>query len=118
MDMRKFSGESFIKVDDVRSGPIQAQIAAVKQGKFEKPDLVFETGDTLSLNATNNKTLMRAYGPHSRDWHGKTVEMFIGEVEFQKKMQDAVIVRAISPPLKPEEQTPLTSSKGDDELPF
>jgi hypothetical protein len=124
MDMRKYSGESFVKIDDVRGGSIQAQIAAVKQGKFDKPDLVFETGDVLSLNATNNKTLIRAYGPNSKDWHGKAIEMLLGEVEFQKKMQEAVIVRPVSPLLKPEEQTPLppASSKGDggmdDEIPF
>jgi hypothetical protein len=30
------------------------------EGKYEKPDAVFETGETLSLNATNVKTLIRA----------------------------------------------------------
>jgi hypothetical protein len=30
MDMRRFAGETFIKVDDVRAGPLQLQIAAVK----------------------------------------------------------------------------------------
>jgi hypothetical protein len=126
MDMRKYSGDHFIKINDVRDGPIQAQIAVVKTGKFDKPDLVFESGDVLSLNATNTKILVRAYGPNSRDWIAKSIEMFLGEVEFQKKMQEAVVVRPISPPLKPAEQAKLppadlVSGKDgdlDDKIPF
>jgi hypothetical protein len=91
MDMRRFSGEHFIKVDDVRDGPLQEVIAGVKLGKYDKPDLVFESGDLLSLNATNNKTLVRAYGPNSDDWIGKEVELFHGEIEYQGKMQEAVL---------------------------
>jgi hypothetical protein len=49
MDMRKFSGEHFIKVDDVRDGPLQEMIAGVKLGKYDKPNLVFESGNLLSV---------------------------------------------------------------------
>jgi hypothetical protein len=52
MDMRRYSGEAFIKVDDVREGPLQMQIAVVREGKFEKPDLVFESGEAFSVNST------------------------------------------------------------------
>ena len=38
MDMRKYSGATFIKVDDVRNGPLPMQIAAVREGKYEKAD--------------------------------------------------------------------------------
>lgn len=62
MDMRKFAGEQFIRVDDVRDGPISLQIAMVKEGKFDKPDMIFKTGEILSLNSTNTKILVRAYG--------------------------------------------------------
>jgi hypothetical protein len=79
MDMRKFSGEHFIKTADVRDGPLQMQIAVVREGKFDKPDLVFESGDLLSLNATNNQILLRAYGPNSDNWIGKDIELFLGE---------------------------------------
>jgi hypothetical protein len=120
MDMRRFSGEHYIKVAEVRDGPIHAQIAAVKQGKFDKPDLVFETGDVLSLNATNSKILLRAFGPNSEDWIGKQLELFLGEVQFQQKVQEAVIVRPISPPLKPADQTKLPPGGDDmnDQIPF
>jgi hypothetical protein len=42
---------------------------------------------------------MRSYGPSSEDWLGKEIELRLGEVEFQKKMQDTVIIEPISPPL-------------------
>jgi hypothetical protein len=83
MDMKKFSGGHFIKVDDVRDGPIEGEIAFVKEGKWDKADLVFESGDLLSLNATNNKTLVRAYGRESDHWIGKQIEMFLGAIRYQ-----------------------------------
>jgi len=55
--MRKYSGETYIKTVDVRGGPLRAKIAAVREGQYGRPDLVFETGEILSLNATNNKIL-------------------------------------------------------------
>jgi hypothetical protein len=93
MDMRKYSGETFIKIPDVRGGPLQLLIAGIREGQYERPNLVLESGELLSLNATNNKILIRAYGPHSEDWIGKEIELFLGEVEYQKKMQEAVSVR-------------------------
>jgi hypothetical protein len=98
MDMRKFSGPTFLKVADVRGGALQRQIAAVREGKYEKPDLVFETGETLSLNATNTKTLVRAYGPNSEDWVGKKIELELGTVKFNGEPQEAVIVSPIATP--------------------
>lgn len=112
MDMRKYSGETFIKVVDVQGGPFRAKIAAVKEGQYGRPNLVFESGEILTLNATNNKILMRAYGPNSEDWIGKEIELFLGEIEYQKKMQEAVMVRPISPPLKP------AKTEFDDTIPF
>ena len=101
LNMKKYSGESFLKVADVRDGPLDLQIAVIREGKFEKPDLVFETGDILSLNATNTKILMRAFGSDSDGWIGKQVELYLGEIEYQGHMQEAVLVRPISPPVKP-----------------
>jgi hypothetical protein len=99
--MKKFAGEHFIKVDDVRDGSIQGQIAVVREGKYDKPDLVFESGDVLSLNATNTQTLIRAYGTDSDCWVAKQVEMFLGEIKYQGSDHEVVLVRPISPPLKP-----------------
>lgn len=114
MDMRKFSGEHFIKVADVEDDPIRAVIAVVKMGKYDKPDLVFESGDVLSLNATNNQTLVRAYGANSDDWIGKEVQLLLGEIEYQGRMQKAVKVKPISPPPKPADQKSPEPDFNDD----
>jgi hypothetical protein len=129
MDMRQFSGEHFIKVDDVRDGPIKEKIAGIREGRFGKPDLVFTNGDILSLNSTNNNVLMRAFGTESNDWIELDVELYQGEIEYQGRMQEAVRVRPISsPPIKktvigPKPVPPKTkpaSLRGemDDDIPF
>ncbi len=96
MDMRKYSGTTFLKVDDVRGGPRQLQIAAINEGQYDKPDVVFETGETLSLNATNTRTLVRAYGP-SDGWIGKKIALTFGQIKYQGSLKDAVIVEPVSP---------------------
>jgi hypothetical protein len=129
MDMRKYSGATFIKVADVSEGPLQLQIAVVKVGKYDKPDIVFESGEILSLNATNNRTLIRAYGPNSDDWISKKIELALGQIEYQGEPQDAVIVKPIDAPIDASQKTPVpqeTRSKAtpkkhndmDDETPF
>jgi hypothetical protein len=117
MDMRKFSSGRFYRLEDVRDGPVTEAIAAVKMGKYDKPDLVFESGSMLSLNATNNAALVRAYGPNSDDWIEKEIELFQGEIEYQGKAQDAVLVRHVSPPLKPANRTKPKVPDFDDEIP-
>jgi hypothetical protein len=54
--------------------------------------------------------LLRAYGKHDTDWIGKEIELYAGEVEFQKKMQPSVIVRPISPPLSSAGQPEINDS--------
>ncbi len=107
MDMRQYTGGSFVKLDDVRDGPLTETISGVVPGKYDKPNLQFESGSALSLNATNLKTLIRAYGPNSVDWLAKEVELYAGQVDFKDRPLDAVLVRPISPPLKPAERTKL-----------
>jgi hypothetical protein len=114
MDMTKFSGVHFIKLNDVFDAPIRGTIASVEEDeRFGKPVLTFESGEKFSVNSTNNRILLRAYGKHDTDWIGKEIELYAGEVEFQKKMQPAVIVRPISPPLKAAEEAEM-----DDSIPF
>jgi hypothetical protein len=118
MDMRKFSGPTFLKVDDVRDGPLLRQIAAVREGKYDKPDLVFETGEMLSVNSTNNRILMRAYGSNSDDWLGKEIELVLGRVKFQGEPQEAVIVKPISPPIATVDRTlPHKADAFNDDVP-
>ena len=103
VDMRNYGGEHFITTVDVREGPLAERILDAREGKYDKPELVFENGDVLSLNATNRKILMRAYGPTSETWTGKHVELLLGEVMFQRKPQEAVVVNPVSPPLTADE---------------
>jgi hypothetical protein len=120
IDMRKYASENYITVADVRDGPLQMKIVDVREGKFDKPDLVFETGDILSLNATNRKTLIRAYGFTSDAWISKKIELILGEIPFDKKPQEAVIVRPISPAFTPAEKTAIAAAGSDmnDDIPF
>ena len=123
IDMRKYSsGETYLTIADVREGPLQMTIADAKEGQYEKPNLHFETGDILSLNATNRKILMRAYGPTSDTWIGKQVELVLGQTMFQGAPQDSVIVNPVSPPLTAAEKAAAAGEpardKMDDDIPF
>ena len=126
MDMTKYSsGEHFVKVEDVRDGSIQSGIAVVKDGKYDKPNIILETGDALSLNTTNLRTLVRAYGSESDYWIGKQIELVLGEIEYQGAPREAVLVKPISPSIKKKETketnskpTPKLAPDMDDEVPF
>jgi len=104
MDMRKYTGSAFRKVDDVREGPIFVTIADIEDGRYDKPNLIFDDGSRLSVNATNAKTLVRAFGPQSEGWIGKKVKLVLGKVKYQGESQESVIVE------------PLKSD--DDDIPF
>jgi hypothetical protein len=116
MDMKKYSGEHFIKVADVRDGPLQMQIAVVREGKFEKADIVFESGDVLSLNSTNNQTLIRAYGRDSDAWIGKEIKLKRGKVPYQGGEIDSVLLEPISPPITAKEKAAAAKKFGDEML--
>jgi hypothetical protein len=96
MLMKKYAGEYFLKVADVKDGPIRETIAGVREGKFKKPDLIFESGSILSVNPTNVATLIRAYGDESDGWINKEIELSLGEVEFEGKPQEMVKLKPIS----------------------
>jgi hypothetical protein len=96
MDMRQFKKPRFLKVDDIRSGSRQMRIAGVLQGKYEKPDLVFESGDKLGLSATNIDILAEAYGWDSNMWVGHVVELSAGKGQFSGKEVDMVLLKPIS----------------------
>jgi hypothetical protein len=96
MDMRQFKKPRFLKVDDIRSGPRQMRIAGVLQGKYEKPDLVFENGDKLGLSATNIDILAEAYGWDSNLWTGHLVELSVGKGKYDGEDIDMVLLKPIS----------------------
>jgi hypothetical protein len=99
MDMKEYAGTKFVKTADVRGGPSRERIAGIVNGKYNKPDAIFESGGRLSLNATNVRALMRVYGRDSEDWIGQEIELFLGETEVNGEKQEMVAVRPISPPV-------------------
>lgn len=117
MDMKQFMGSRFLKLDDVRRKPIRAVITDVQEGKYQKPDLVFEDGSKLGANATNVCTLVRAFGGASEDWIGKEVELHVGTIEYKGENNDAILVRPISTTI---EENGIAGKRGDmdDEVPF
>ena len=123
MDITKYLGSAFLRVGDVKvNGPIRMVIESVTEGKFNKPDLTFDDGTRLSLNVTNTRTLARAYGTDGAGWIGKEIELYLGETEYEGKLQESILVKPISPPVekKPPPPKPKNSSGGDmdDEVPL
>jgi hypothetical protein len=135
MDMREYSGSSFYKVDDLKDQPpVQLRIAAVEIGQYKRPDITFENGRKLSINVTNNETLVVAYGYESDAWIGHVIELFVSDGQFKGEPIKLLKVRPISksehygeaakPPepvwKKPELPEPKASGGApfDDEVPF
>ena len=113
MEMSRYSGAAFLKIGDVKQGPIRVTITDVRIGKYDKPDLTFDDGSRLSANVTNCRALSRAYGTDSDVWVGKEVELYLGEIEYQDKMQETVLVKPVSPPLEKKSPKPKGRRGGD-----
>ena len=96
MDMRKYVTGTFISLDDLRDGSRREKIVDVVEGKYGKPNLVFEGGDMASVNTTNGRVLMRAFGPETTSWPGREVDLCIGPLEYQGGTQDGVRIRPIA----------------------
>ena len=110
MDMSKYLGAAFLKVGDVKDGPIRATITDVEEGKYGKPDVSFDDGTRLSLNVTNTRSLAHAYGTNDADWIGQKIELYLGEIDYQGKPQEVILVRPISPPV--EKKAPPQRKRG------
>ncbi len=129
MDMRKYNGSRFLKVEDLRDEPKQKRIAAIVEGEYDKANVIFEDGNRLSLDVTNTQKLSEIYGFDSEDWVGHVIELYVGSIRYQGKDQDAVLVRAVSKPehygeqpAEPEkkkpDKPPSIANDMDDEIPF
>jgi hypothetical protein len=96
MRMSDYAGTRFIKVEDVADGPIEAVIADVTMGSYDKPVITFTNGDQLSLNKTNCRALIDVLGTDDSDhWIGHKVELYQGEVSVKGEPQSCVLVRVI-----------------------
>jgi hypothetical protein len=116
MDMSKYSGNVFLKVEDIEaSGPIEVTITGVSEGRFGRPDLTLNDGSQLSVNKTNNRALLRAYGDKSDNWIGKLIELRVGNLKYDGKLQEAIVVKPLSPPI---ERKAPPRVEFDDDAPF
>jgi hypothetical protein len=128
VDARKYFGAAFVTLKEVAESRLRVTIDSVAPGQYDKLNVIFREGYALSLNATNTRDLAMAYGPDTDDWPGHVVELYAGEVEFQGKLQPAVRVKPISPPLTAEERAAATANlskpaanggdMGDEDIPF
>jgi hypothetical protein len=131
MDMRKYGGSRYLKVADLRDRPKQKRIAAVNEGQFGRPDLVFEDGTKFSVNVTNVEVLFESYGYQDQDWIGHLIELYVGKVRYEGNDVDAVLVRPVSlpeghdaekpaepPKKKAPDKPPEVRNDFDDEIPF
>ena len=107
MDIKRYLRPSFLKYQDVVDGPRTERIAAVQEGTFDCLDLKFESGDMLSLNQTNLRTLVRAYGMDPEKWIGKLIELYAGQTTFDNEPKQSVLIKPISPPNPSDEDIPF-----------
>lgn len=116
MDMSKFAGSMFLKVEDIKlTGPVRLIITDISEGRYGKPDITFNDGSRLSCNATNSRVLVKAYGKESDDWIGKLVKLELGEIDYQGQARESIIVKPLSPPV--ESEAPPKPDLND-EIPF
>jgi hypothetical protein len=101
LDMKKYAASRFIGVEDLRDGPRQETMVSVEPGKYDKPVATFESGDQLTLNKTNVRTLVDAYGEDSQDWVGCIIELSIGPAKYNGDQIESVVAKPVSPPKPP-----------------
>jgi hypothetical protein len=117
-NLKNYTGEHFLKPEDVRNEPLQQRIAGLREGKFGKLEAVFESGDILSINATNMNILVRAYGESSDDLVGKDIELFLGKIKYAGADNDAVLVRPVTPPTRKAKPSEPGEPDYNDKIPF
>jgi hypothetical protein len=120
MNVREYVGGAFLRPDDIGETPVTLTIVDVAPGKFDKLDLTFADGSKLSLNATNGKTLARAWGYESSAWLDKQVEARVGQVTFQGEPQKSILLKPVSPAMSARELALVKPAEPDpvDDIPF
>jgi hypothetical protein len=116
--MSEYSGSAFVKINDLADGPERKTIANVEIGRYGRPILTFTDRSRLSVNVTNNKVLVRAFGDDDEVWVGQKIELYAGKTKYEDHETDSVLVRPFSPPAKA--RKPQSDSVGSmsDEIPF
>jgi len=112
VDMKGYASKHFVKVDDVRDGPIEGKIVDVSEGEYEKLNLTLDTGDRLSLNKTNTTRLVRAFGTDSDRALGQMVRLVLGEIKYQGRIQEVVLLEPINAAPNEEENADFDTDDG------
>jgi hypothetical protein len=98
VDVSKYRKGKHITATELGEDTRVGAISDVRENsKFGKLELVFESGDMLSLNATNLEKMIGHYGLDDKLWIGKKVELYVGELPFNGKAVASVLLRPISP---------------------
>lgn len=98
IDLKKYTGSTFISLSDVEDGPLTLRIADIVEGQFEKLNLLFTSGERFSVNKTNLGRLIRELGDDTRDWRDADVKLFAGEfVDRQGNAKPGVELEVLVP---------------------
>jgi hypothetical protein len=90
---------TFLKVDDFAEGEsMEETITKVEEGKYGLV-LTLDGGSQFSLNATNWRTLSKAYGYESDNWIGRRIELTRGEATYRGEQVPSLILKPKSPAL-------------------
>ena len=117
MDMTQYAGSegNYLKATDLQGGTPKVVIKDVelvqfddnddKDKKITKPVLALEGKEKkLVLNPTNTDAIIKAFGPESSAWHGKTI--MLATKFYSGVGKEGIVV------------TPLKSDGFDDDIPF
>jgi hypothetical protein len=126
IDLKKYIKGRFYSLDEVFEKPAHEQIAVVKDGQYNKPVLVFESGRQAGLNQISLGMLMRELGDDTDAWIGHWVELGKGETKDQNgNMIDCLTVWPETAKLTEKKTAPPTTSKVrkasadmNDDIPF
>jgi hypothetical protein len=111
---------TFLKVDDFADGEsTEETITKVEEGKYGLV-LTLDSGSQFSLNATNWRTLSKAYGVESDNWVGKRIGLTRGEAMFKGEPVPSLVLRTISPSLSESDRRALVKPDpiDDPDIPF
>lgn len=133
MDMRQYAPK-YIRPDSVRDGPIMTRILAVldEPDRYGRPVIELENGSQFSVNETNLKILINAWGHESDAWIGQEIELSLSTYkDWQSNPpvdKETVKARAILPtaatsgnsgtPLPAPVKRPSIKDDLDDSVPF
>lgn len=118
MNMSEYSGSAFVKINDLADGPERKTIANVEIGRYGRPVLTFTDRSRLSVNVTNNKVLVRAFGDDDEAWVGQKIELYAGRTRYEDGETDSVLVRPFSPSAATRKPQSDSDDSMSDEIPF